>query len=47
MKIESEEKDQDLFIEFLGTSDKNRVFKYENGEQSKNEKNSRIFLNFH
>ena len=43
MQIESEGKNQDLFIEFLGSSEKNRVFRYENGDQSKSKKSSRIF----
>jgi hypothetical protein len=42
MQIESDEKEQDLFIEFLGASNKNRVFKYENVAES-NEENSRAF----
>jgi hypothetical protein len=42
MQIESDEKEHDLFIEFLGDSNKNRVFKYENEAES-NAKNSKIF----
>ena len=42
MQIESNEKEQDLFFEFLSDSNKNHVFKYENEAES-NAKNSKIF----